>query len=232
MMEDIKDGQLDFSTILATSIHDMKNSLAMVLQSIEDLDLADNLTAQQHKSVSNLHYQTSRINSTLMQLLALYRDEKKQLPVFIEENSIDELLTDILERNRLYLNSHHIKVVVKVEKELRGYYDIDLISYLLGDIFINALRHAKSVVTISADYEAPFLIFKIEDDGEGYPHYMLNVNNAEELSTFNANKGRSGLGLLFAKKIAEAHQLNQLKGNISLANKPDNSGSIFTLQLP
>jgi len=231
-MEDIKSEQLDFSTILATSIHDMKNSLAMVLQSIEDLDLADNLSAQQHKSVSNLHYQTSRINSTLMQLLALYRNEKKQLPIFIEENAVNELLTDILERNRLYLNSHHIKVTVNVEKNLRGYYDIDLVSYLLGDIFINALRHAKSMVTLSAYYEAPFLTFKIEDDGEGYPHYMMNVNDKNEYSTFNASKGRSGLGLLFAKKIAEAHQLKQLKGHISLTNKPDNSGSIFTLQLP
>ncbi|WP_160061780.1 sensor histidine kinase [Psychromonas sp. L1A2] len=231
-MKNINNEQLDFSTILATSIHDMKNSLAMVLQSIEDLDLADNLTAQQHKSVSNLHYQTSRINSTLMQLLALYRDEKKQLPIFIEENSVNELLTDILERNRLYLNSHHIKVTVDVEKNLRGYYDVDLVSYLLSDIFINALRHAKSIVTISAYYQAPYLIFKIEDDGEGYPHYMMNVNDKNEGSTFNANKGRSGLGLLFAKKIAEAHQLKQLKGNICLINKPDNSGSIFTLQLP
>ncbi|WP_298941033.1 HAMP domain-containing sensor histidine kinase [uncultured Psychromonas sp.] len=231
-MKNMNNEQLDFSTILATSIHDMKNPLAMVLQSIEDLDLADNLTTQQHKSVSNLHYQTSRINSTLMQLLALYRDEKKQLPIFIEENSVNELLTDILERNRLYLNSHHIKVTVNVEKSLYGYYDVDLISYLIGDIFINALRHAKSVVSISAYYETPFLTFTIEDDGEGYPHYMMNVNDRDEYSTFNANKGRSGLGLLFAKKIATAHQLKQLKGHISLTNKPDNSGSIFTLQLP
>ncbi|WP_240791488.1 HAMP domain-containing sensor histidine kinase [Psychromonas sp. SP041] len=231
-MKNMNNEQLDFSTILATSIHDMKNSLAMVLQSIEDLDLADNLTTRQHKSVSNLHYQTSRINSTLMQLLALYRDEKKQLPIFIEENSVNELLIDILERNRLYLNSHHIKVTIDVEKSLHGYYDVDLISYLIGDIFINALRHAKSFVNISAHYDTPFLIFKIEDDGEGYPHYMMNVNDQDEYSTFNANKGRSGLGLLFAKKIAAAHQLKQLKGNISLTNKPDNSGSIFTLQLP
>lgn len=223
--------ELDFSTILATSIHDMKNSLAMVLQSIEDLDLADNLTSSQHKSVSNLHYQTSRINSTLMQLLALYREERKQLPVLIEENSVNELLTDVVERNRLYLNSHHIELSVKVENNLLGYYDIDLISYLLSDILINALRHAKSTVTISAYHQDPYLVFEIEDDGEGYPHYMLNVND-NEFATFNANKGRSGLGLLFAKKIAKAHKLKALSGNITLMNKPNNSGSLFTLRLP
>jgi len=223
--------QLDFSTILATSIHDMKNSLAMVLQSIEDLDLADNLTTPQHKSVSNLHYQTSRINSTLMQLLALYREERKQLPILIEENSVNELLTDILERNRLYLNSHHTKLNVRVENNLYGYYDVDLISYLLSDILINALRHAKSEVSITAHQQDPYLIFEIEDDGDGYPHYMLNVNN-DEISSFNANKGRSGLGLLFAKKIAEAHKLKALSGYITLTNKSEKSGSIFTLRLP
>ena len=48
--------QLDFSTILATSAHDMKNSLFMLLQSIEHIDLADNLTPVQHQSIADLHY--------------------------------------------------------------------------------------------------------------------------------------------------------------------------------
>ena len=63
--------KLDFSTILATSAHDMKNSLFMLLQSIENLDSANNLTEQQHKGFADLHFQTSRINGTLMQLLEI-----------------------------------------------------------------------------------------------------------------------------------------------------------------
>ncbi|MCW8997029.1 MAG: sensor histidine kinase, partial [Psychromonas sp.] len=93
--------ELDFSTILATSAHDMKNSLFMLLQSIENLDLADNLTPKQHQAVVDLHYQTSRINGSLMQLLSLYRDEHKQLPIYIEENSVAEMLQEVLDRNRL-----------------------------------------------------------------------------------------------------------------------------------
>ena len=227
----MKHEPLDFSTILATSIHDMKNSLAMVLQSIEDLDLADNLTTQQHKSVANFHYQTSRINSTLMQLLALYREDHNELPIHIEENSVKTLLTDVLDRNRLYLNSHHIKIKVNVEEALYGYYDTDLITYLLSDVFVNALRHTKDTVVLSATQENGLLKFTIEDNGEGYPDYMLNINELD-FSKFNPIKGRSGLGLIFAKKIAEAHQLNNIKGAINLTNKPDKSGSIFTLLLP
>lgn len=223
--------QLDFSTILATSVHDMKNSLFMLLQSIENLDLADNLTAQQHQSFADLHYQTSRINGSLMQLLALYRDEKQQLPIYIEENSVNELITDVVERNRLYLNSHHVDVSINIEDDLYGYFDADLITYLLADIFINALRHTNNVVSISAFYEEQFLVFKIEDNGQGYPQHMLDVND-NAFYPFNANKGRSGLGLLFAKIIAQSHKVKHLEGCILLENKANNTGSIFTLRLP
>ena len=223
--------QLDFSTILATSIHDMKNSLFMLMQSLEGLDLADNLTAHQHQSVADLHYQTSRINGTLMQLLALYRDEKKQLPVFIEENSVNDLMQDIVERHRLYFQSRHIDVSLMVDKDLYAYFDLDLIKYLISDIFINALRHTKNSVVVSVVQTPPYLVFKVEDDGNGYPQHMLDVNHGAS-NSFNANKGRSGLGLLFAKKIAEQHITTQHKGYISLENKPNNRGSIFTLHIP
>lgn len=224
---------LDFSTILATSVHDIKNSLFMLLQSIENLDLAENLTAEQHKSFADLHFQTSRVNSTVMQLLSLYRDEKQQLPIYIEENSVNELLEDLIDRHRLYLNTHDISVTIDVDDELFGYFDSDLIGYLLGDVFVNALRHTKGEVKIYAYYEEQFLILKIEDNGEGYPLHMLDINNKEdEFYSFNANKGRSGLGLLFAKKIAAAHKSKALKGRIYLENKPKNKGCVFTLCLP
>jgi len=226
---------LDFSTILATSVHDIKNSLFMLLQSIENLDLADNLTSEQHKSFADLHYQTSRINSTVMQLLSLYRNEKKQLPIYIEENSVYELLIDIVDKHRLYLNSHNINVTINADEHLYGYFDIDLIGYLLGDIFVNALRHTDGDIIMSAHYADPFLVFKIEDNGEGYPEHMLDINENKDDNdddNCNAGKGRSGLGLLFAKKIAAAHKAKALQGQISLENKLNENGCIFTLRLP
>lgn len=223
--------KLDFSSILATSAHDMKNSLFMLLQSIENLDLADNLTQQQHKSFADLHYQTSRINGTLMQLLALYRDEKNQLPIYIEENSVAEVLNEVIEKNRLYLDCHDVAVKLDVDEALYGYFDLDLITYLIGDVFINALRHANKQITLRAFAKDKYLNIQVEDDGEGYPEHMLAVCKNKQ-SDFNANKGRSGLGLLFAKKIAAEHKTKQLQGHILLENRSQGSGSLFTLRLP
>ncbi|TEW52938.1 sensor histidine kinase [Psychromonas algicola] len=228
-----KHDPLDFSTILATSVHDIKNSLFMLLQSIENLDLAENLTTEQHKSFADLHYQASGINSTVMQLLSLYRDEKHQLPIYIEENSVSELLEDLIDRHRLYLNSNDINVTIDVDDDLIGYFDADLIGYVLSDIFVNALRHTKDTIDISAFSEGQFLVLKIEDNGDGFPKHMMDINKKlNEFYNFNASKGRSGLGLLFAKKIAAAHKSKDLKGEILLENKPNNTGCMFTLRLP
>ncbi|PKF63833.1 sensor histidine kinase [Psychromonas sp. psych-6C06] len=222
---------LDFSTILATSAHDMKNSLFMLLQSIENLAQSNNLNASQHKAFADLHYQTSRINGTLMQLLALYRDENKKLPVYIEEHYVAEVLQEVIEKNRLYLNSHHFKINLEVDDSLFGYFDQDLITYLIGDVFVNALRHTTTEITLRAFYQDKFLNIQVEDDGEGYPSHMLAVSEQTQ-SEFNANKGRSGLGLLFAKRIAAEHKTKQLQGHILLENKQHSQGSIFTLRLP
>jgi len=223
--------QLDFSTILATSAHDMKNSLFMLLQSIEHIDLADNLTPVQHQSIADLHYQTSRINGSLMQLLSLYRDEQNQLPFYIEENSVAEMLQEVLDRNRLYLNSHHVNVKVEVDEDLTAYFDQDLVTYLIADIFVNALRHTNKNVTLRAFSDQKYVNIQVEDDGEGYPEHMLAINQQTE-NQFNASKGRSGLGLLFAQKIAAAHTTKQLQGHILLENKSEGKGSLFTLRLP
>jgi signal transduction histidine kinase len=225
------DSALDFSTILATSAHDMKNSLFMLLQSIEQLNFSDNLTTQQHQSIADLHYQTSRVNGSLMQLLSLYRDEQNQLPFYIEENSVSEMLQEVIDRNQLFLNSHHLKVEIEVDENLTAFFDQDLVTYLIADIFINALRHTHSKVTLRAYADPEYVNIQVDDDGPGYPEHMLAINEQHK-SEFNAFKGRSGLGLLFAHKIAAAHKTNELQGHILLENKQKSGGSLFTLRLP
>lgn len=226
-----KQHTLDFSTILATSSHDMKNSLFMLLQCIENLGQDSNLTTTQQKSIADLHYQTSRINGSLMQLLALYRDDHDQLPLHIEQHSVAELLAEVVDKHQLYLDNLAIEVQIDVDETLQGYFDMDLIAYLLADIFLNALRHGHSKIILRALMVEQYLTIQVEDDGDGYPEHMLAMN-PHTMGQFNAGKGRSGLGLLFAQKIASQHKNKHLKGHILLENQSQMGGSIFTLCLP
>ena len=69
--------EIDFATVLASAVHDMKNSLCMLLQSMESLQQSlapESNSASQE--LARIHYEATRLNTNLLQLLSLYRIEK------------------------------------------------------------------------------------------------------------------------------------------------------------
>ena len=79
--------------------------------------------------------------------------------------------------------------------------------------------------------QAQQLVFKVEDDGPGYPQSMLQANTIN-MQDCDIGKGRTGLGLFFARLIAQAHSKGETKGSISLENGGSLGGSVFCLTLP
>ena len=71
-----------FSIILASTVHDMKNSLGMMSKTLESVltDLPEEIRNQSNKQYAVLQYEHSRVNNLLMQLLAIYKIDNNQLP--------------------------------------------------------------------------------------------------------------------------------------------------------
>ena len=68
--ESCSDRGIDFSTVLASTVHDMKNSLALVLQQLESvIDRTQDTTLG--NDIAHVHYEAQRINANLVQLLQL-----------------------------------------------------------------------------------------------------------------------------------------------------------------
>ncbi|GAB3023441.1 sensor histidine kinase [Bowmanella dokdonensis] len=223
---------IDFSSVLAAGVHDMKNSLCLLLQSIENLgqilprdqqEISDNL--------ANLQYEASRLNTGLMQLLSLYRAEKQRLPVSVDEHYVADLVDDLLATNEGYLANKKMELEVQVEEDIGWYLDADLVNVLLNDILINAMRYSKQQLKLSTFVKDDCLCFRIEDDGPGYPQSML-IAGEIDMQHFDISSGRTGLGLFFARMIAEAHSSNGKTGSIQLENGGSLGGSVFTLKLP
>lgn len=226
------DPKIDFSTVLASAVHDMKNSLCMLIQSIEHLghsSSADN--PQQADELASLHYEASRLNTNLLQLLSLYRAEKHQLPLTIEENYVSDVVEEMLAKNELYIEKKGLTIELEVSADLCWFFDLDLIGNLLNDIFINAMRYSKNLIKISAAIKNDQLEITIEDNGEGYPQHMLELIDMP-MQDLNLTTGRTGLGLFFARMIANAHKNNKKSGKIELNNGGIYKGSIFKLILP
>ncbi len=223
---------IDFSSVLAAAVHDMKNSLFLLIQSIEALSEAipqDNHNAQEQ--VANVHYEASRLNTNLVQVLSLYRAELESLPITVDESFIRDLVEDVVGSNTLYVNQKDIDIAIDVDDDLSWYLDQELIYLLLNDVIINAMRYGTSKILISSNIKEDFLHIKVEDDGNGYPSAMLTKSH-EALNDFELSQGRTGLGLFFAKLIANAHSQGQRAGNISLSNGGKYGGSVFEVKIP
>lgn len=223
---------VDFSSVIAVAIHDMKNSLSLLMQSIEHMSaVIPKEVTQAHNSLNSVHYEANRMNTTLVQVLSLYRAHIDALPVNIDEVFVAELFDEIVGSNHMYTEQQNILVVVNIDEDLSWYLDRDLIYLLLHDVLINAVRYGCKTICLNAEVEKNYLVISVEDDGPGYPPRMLEMSS-KVLDQHCISEGRTGLGLFFARLIAHTHKNKTRRGTIKLANSPATGGSVFTLCLP
>jgi K+-sensing histidine kinase KdpD len=224
---------IDFSSVLACAVHDMKNSLCMLIQSIDTLSDIEAQSPDPKKSdeLAKIHYEASRLNTNLLQMLSLYRVEKNQLPVLIDEHYIADIIEELLAKNCFYSESRSINIQTHVSPDLTWYFDENLIGNLLNDVFVNAMRYTKNTIVIRVDVIANQLEVTIEDNGCGYPEQML-ASSDWVMQNLDLDNSRTGLGLFFARLIAGAHKNKDKTGYIKLNNDNDTGGSVFTLVLP
>nr|WP_246072231.1 HAMP domain-containing sensor histidine kinase [Catenovulum sediminis] len=223
---------IDFSSVLASAVHDMKNSLCMLIQSIDQLSQSSShQSKEQAEELARLHYEASRLNTNLMQLLSLYRAEKHQLPMTIEEHYIDDLIEEMIAKNEIYIEKRGLTIEIDNDEALAWYLDMDLVGNMLNDILINAMRYSKDTIVISTEIINDELHIHIQDNGDGYPQEMIDLIDLP-MQDLNFDTGRTGLGLFFARMIAKAHKNQNKEGRIMLENGGKLGGSVFTLILP
>ena len=228
----MKDHPIDFPTVLGAAVHDMKNSLGLLIQSIENIgNSITELDCDSAENLASAHYEASRLNTGLVQLLSLYRAGLDSLPINIDQHYIDDVVEEVLASNESYLAHKRITLEVNQQAELVWYLDSNLISILLNDVLINSMRYSKKKILLKVYEENAYLIFQVEDDGPGYPKSMLKANEID-IQNYDIRQGRTGLGLYFARLIARAHSNGQRQGSITLANGGRLGGSLFTLKLP
>ena len=223
---------LDFSLVLASSVHDMKNSLGMLLNSLEDVIHSTPLQDEaQRKRFGTLQYEASRINTELVQVLTIYRMQNNGLPIHIDQYHVIDVLEEQLARNHMLFETRCVRIEVDCEAELNWYFDNDLIGSVVHNILVNCARYTKKALRLSAAVENETLCIEIADDGEGYPQAMLESEGISE-DNESLPEGATHLGLFFAREIAAMHCQKDRCGRIQLENNGPLGGGVFKLYLP
>lgn len=225
---------ISFTDFIASSIHDMKNSLNMQVNSLEKIAVqcqkqGDTST---FANLGLIIYQANRMNSNLIQLLSLYKLGKSIYPTDIAEQSVAEVIDEALLQNQSIMDFKGITLAVDCDPGCYWYFDRDLVTGVLINALNNAYNYTSDKIRVSAKIEGGFLELRVEDNGEGYPQGMLQNDSVSANKGVNFSSGSTGLGFYFSSRVASMHKNGGNQGALTIENGGVYGGGCFVVRLP
>lgn len=232
--EEYTDRILEWSGLAQRLAHDIKNPLSTInltLQRIQEIikKKFGGEAKALNKYTNSVLEEVGRLRDTTDKFMRILSMEKPHL----EPNDINQLISRTLNKYETRLPK-----AVKLEKYLAKdlpliRYDEDQMITVFSNIIENAFEAMGSTGTLTIRTSLSEKItdgeilksaeIKVEDTGTGIPQDVLE----NLFRPFHSTKaGGTGLGLVIAKRILEAH-----KGNIRIESKLE-IGTIVTIKLP
>ena len=222
---------------LASTVHDMKNSISVLSGTLETLLVnASPETESAYPKMSHMLYQTKRLNDNLIQLLALYKQVgKPEYPFDIQPLEMGNLVEQVVAAERVLLKSKGITLETDFDPALIWHFDEDLIIGVVGHAINNAINYTNDKIRITIGQVDQYLEIRVEDNGRGYPAAMLEagvsaMHGASAGVNFLTNS--TGLGLYFSSEVAKMHKHRERSGSLRLENGGAYGGGCFVLSLP
>ncbi len=235
-MDDTPHSQ-QLALFLASTAHDMKNSISVLSGTLERLlDGASPETGKAYPQMAQMLYQTRRLNDNLMQLLALYKQVgQPEYPFDVQPIAASELAEQVVALSRVLLQARGIRLEVEVDPELIWHLDEDLIVGVVSHAVNNAVNYTRDRIRLALRQDGELLEIRVEDNGDGYPQALLEAGAAAlsgVASGVNFQTNSAGLGLYFAREVARMHRHRGRAGGVHLENGGRLGGGCFVLTLP
>jgi len=238
-MDDTQHSQ-QLALFLASTAHDMKNSISVLSGTLERL--LDGTQPQpagtdpQFAQMAQMLYQTRRLNDNLMQLLALYKQVgQPEYPFDVQAVPVSELAQQVVALGRVLLQARGIALEVEVDPDLIWHLDEDLIVGVVSHAVNNAVNYTRDRIRLALRQDGALLEIRVEDNGAGYPQALLDAGAQAMSGVANGIDFRTnsaGLGLYFAREVARMHRHRGQHGAVRLENGGQLGGGCFILTLP
>jgi two-component system sensor histidine kinase SenX3 len=229
----------DLFLFLASTVHDMKNSISVLSGTMETLLGSADASFKESKAyaeMAQMLYQTKRLNDNLIQLLGLYKQVgTSEYPLDVQLNYVQDLVDQVLASERVLLESKGITLEAEVDPELVWHFDEDLLIGVLGNAINNAVRYTDKRIRLGIGQVDGYLEIRVEDDGRGYPANMLEagaIAMSGKRGGVNFLTNSTGLGLFFSSEVLKMHKHRERRGALALENGGAYGGGCFVLRLP
>lgn len=206
------------SDALALIAHDLKNALG----GLED-ELSRLIDDPSPVMAQRAHLHCSELRRQFIQFLTLYGARTEGLTAHCEDESPQALLEALqcVWNAKLKVDAQPVSIRIATTPSVPAfwYFDHRLVRLALDAAIHNAVRFARSQVTLDVRENEGWLIWRVLDDGEGL--------GSEDPAQDNA----TGLGTALSEAVATAHRSQGRSGHIGL--KPaEGGGTEFTMALP
>lgn len=225
--------QVDFSTLMASSVHDMKNLVAAIGQAYESLHARMPAELQQSAEVRLIESEALRLDAMLVQLLGMYKLEHGQLQLQRNYYRLDELFEDLHQRHVGLLEYRGVELQQELaDPDLEGFFDRSLLLTVLDNALGNALEHCRSSICLQAEVADGMVLISVCDDGPGFPAGMQQRVLEGAASAVDRETGSTGLGLHFAVSIVAMHDRAGRPALLELSNDSCLGGARVRIGLP
>ena len=167
--------------------------------------------------------ESKRLTELVNSLLTLSRMEGDPNSPVLNSVTVIDSIEECLDRiNGLALKKEIAVSLLPFDETICAFGDEELICRVLENLLTNAIRYAKTVVTVSVTVEKELLCISVSDNGEGIsekdlPHIFERC--------YKGRGGNFGIGLAIARSAAQ-----KMGGTLNAANAPS-GGAVFTLRL-
>lgn len=199
--------------LLADVSHELMTPLTAVLGHLETLMMEDitldEVRRRKHLAVASR--EARRLQRVIRDLLDIARLEDGGLPLLIEDISLLDVFSEVVERHEAECRSRGILVTSRVS---RGGESVEAdrfrLEQALNNPVANALRHTPDCrsISLTADADDDAIVLSVNDSGKGIPEahlpYVFDRFYKVSASSGIASPG-TGLGLAIVKAIAERH---------------------------
>lgn len=225
---------ISFADLMASSIHDMKNSVNIQVHELESMaaEIKDKVDATTFQSLVSIITQAHRVDANLIQLLSLYKFGKSIYPLDISEHSVAEVIAEAVQQKSSVLALKGIAVEVACAEDCYWYFDRDLVTGVLLNAMNNAYNYTQDKIRVVAAIEGALLTLRVEDNGRGYPAHMLLGCGVDANKGVNFTSGSTGLGFYFSSQVAQLHKNQGQVGTLTIENGGAYGGGCFVVRLP
>jgi signal transduction histidine kinase len=226
--------EISFTDLIASSIHDMKNSLNFQVNALEHIAMQcrEKGDSALFQELGGVIYQANRMNLNLVELLSLYKLSKSLYPMDISEQPVAEVIEEAVQQNQSMMAFKGIVVSVDCPPDCYWYMDRELIKGVLVNALNNAYNYTRDQIHVIAKVIGQRLELRVEDNGSGYPARMLASEDVTAAQGVSFETGSTGLGFYFCDQVARLHKNREKRGTLAIENGGSLGGGCFVLRLP